>query len=562
MTHRNTHSSFRRALAAASASALLGIGALTGCAEHLTAEQSEDGAEMIDALANEDTVDRTLSSHLDGTELVVMFDPAGPHDFGIEYSTLGTLGEDLSNLVSLSGVEMSGDEVTDHIHDAIVGMAEESWRDLRHQGSASVGFVDYVAEYDVTLDRLEMVGARIDEVRTDIDPANEKITVEVGLSDLTLSTHVTGRVDVVSEALPDVGDELDDDVLVTAEYAALWFSVDFQAFQAASHEGCSEEELWGFLSLDWAQVLGVQADLPTIEVTFLYLDVDLDEHITDQDIEDTLNNTLAAYLPLDLATTPVAYGQAVASDVTFVHDTNDHLTFDWNIDHDGDGLHECDPSPMGVLDDDDLDGVSLADDNCVSLANPDQDDSDGDDVGDPCDNCPEDANADQADNDRDGYGDACDTDDDNDGVNDLWDNCIFAANPKQEDADRDGVGDACEGGIVASSEELMVLVDTRFQAISYVYQDHGITESPWGTWEKISAYFDTEDFIVSVEQPLVEMASFEEEWDTSYIEADEFLWANGVPKVIEADHVTTLLALDPRVNDAAAPDYLLANLGK
>jgi hypothetical protein len=81
----------------------------------------------------------------------------------------------------------------------------------------------------------------------------------------------------------------------------------------------------------------------------------------------------------------------------------------------GDGGVELDQigscSPLGESElDDDLDGVNNRDDNCDSVANPDQLDSDGDRLGDVCDNCPEAPNPDQADIDGDGSGDLCDSD--------------------------------------------------------------------------------------------------------------------------------------------------------
>ena len=58
--------------------------------------------------------------------------------------------------------------------------------------------------------------------------------------------------------------------------------------------------------------------------------------------------------------------------------------------------------------DEDQDQLCVTDDNCPSLANPDQADFDRDGLGDVCDNCPRDANPDQANSDDDGQGDACD----------------------------------------------------------------------------------------------------------------------------------------------------------
>ncbi len=57
--------------------------------------------------------------------------------------------------------------------------------------------------------------------------------------------------------------------------------------------------------------------------------------------------------------------------------------------------------------DEDGDGVTDADDNCVSVADANQSDFDEDGVGDVCDNCPNDANPDQRDTNEDGVGDDC-----------------------------------------------------------------------------------------------------------------------------------------------------------
>ncbi len=115
----------------------------------------------------------------------------------------------------------------------------------------------------------------------------------------------------------------------------------------------------------------------------------------------------------------------------------------------------------------DADGISDDEDNCVSVANPDQLNGDGDQFGDVCDtdldndgilndndNCPNSANDDQANLDGDEFGDSCDPDDDNDGIEDDADNCPELANPPldesgvQADVDGDGIGNACDDDYV------------------------------------------------------------------------------------------------------------------
>ena len=64
---------------------------------------------------------------------------------------------------------------------------------------------------------------------------------------------------------------------------------------------------------------------------------------------------------------------------------------------------------VSQIPDGDGDGIIDTEDNCITIANPDQLDTDGDGVGDACDNCINLANTDQADTNANGMGDVCDT---------------------------------------------------------------------------------------------------------------------------------------------------------
>lgn len=91
-----------------------------------------------------------------------------------------------------------------------------------------------------------------------------------------------------------------------------------------------------------------------------------------------------------------------------------------NNDNNGDPNNVSNGTDMGGSDDvggmdldpgadDDGDGVSNGEDNCPTLANPDQADDDNDGAGNECDNCRTSENPDQSDLDGDGFGDVCDS---------------------------------------------------------------------------------------------------------------------------------------------------------
>ena len=107
------------------------------------------------------------------------------------------------------------------------------------------------------------------------------------------------------------------------------------------------------------------------------------------------------------------------------------------------GTHSIDLLPRDS-NDQDVDGVMDAEDNCPTASNPGQEDADSDAVGDTCDNCISVANRGQENSDGDAEGDACDTDDDNDGVFDGVD--ASSLDPTTcEDVDSDGCDDCSIG---------------------------------------------------------------------------------------------------------------------
>jgi len=113
--------------------------------------------------------------------------------------------------------------------------------------------------------------------------------------------------------------------------------------------------------------------------------------------------------------------------------------------------------PVICADDIDCDGIMDYEDNCPSLANPDQYNSDGDDFGDICDNCPDINNNDQFDPDEDGYGALCD-------------NCPVHYNPDQIDSNDDNIGDSCtfeeETPVGQNTETVIENVNLQFDDVT------------------------------------------------------------------------------------------------
>jgi hypothetical protein len=122
--------------------------------------------------------------------------------------------------------------------------------------------------------------------------------------------------------------------------------------------------------------------------------------------------------------------------------------------------------------DTDEDTVLDVNDNCLNIANSNQNDSNENGIGDVCDNlqndtdtdgtidvsdnCPIVFNPNQADANNDGQGDICDTDSDKDGdgKKDNIDNCASIFNPDQRDCNANSIGDVCEAFIDADCDAI------------------------------------------------------------------------------------------------------------
>ena len=454
--------------------------------------------------------------------------------------------------------------------------------------------------YDLAFDRLDLLSFRLDQVDAEFDYTTSQVTVEVATTTLSIEAHVEGEVTAgLSWPASSFVAHIDDDVEFSADKMDLTFVIDFGFANGGHHDGCYEQVVDYIVTLSWIELQGVETDLPKVS-TFI-MTVDLDDVVSEDFVRDRVHGLIRGSAPV-LAQVPIEVGMARAHDAWFDGPSADgqeptSIVLEWAYDLDLDGIFECDRCPNDARNDEDGDGICYSEDNCPTIGNPNQDDPDGDGLGNACDNdddgdglldesdnCSQNHNASQDDQDGDGVGDMCDNcltlynplqsdydgdhfgnecdpDMDGDGVANEKDNCPIHANVDQDDDDKDGMGNVCDDENLADEEELMMLVDVRFQAIAYVFQDYGVAEGPWGSWEKISALFDTEDFEIEITNPLVEIGNFEDEWTLGYIDAEDFLWENGVPKTIMCDHVSSMLTMDPRVSTALATQFLEDNLG-
>ena len=134
-------------------------------------------------------------------------------------------------------------------------------------------------------------------------------------------------------------------------------------------------------------------------------------------------------------------------------------------DTDGDGVGDnSDIFPTDATETTDTDGDTIGDnkDNCLIIANTEQNDKDFDLVGNACDAFPENP-LESHDSDSDGTGDNSDAfpldatetvDTDGDTIGDNSDNCLTIANTDQAEQDLDTVGDACDAFPLDATETL------------------------------------------------------------------------------------------------------------
>ncbi len=172
------------------------------------------------------------------------------------------------------------------------------------------------------------------------------------------------------------------------------------------------------------------------------------ENPTLVDLQNYNNLVSKRTLPAGVTAPPNCVKQDLDNDgLNYLNDNCPSLANPDQKDTDGDFRGDvCDPN-------DDNDIYPDLQDKCPLLAGASQDDRDADGVGDACDNCVLFSNADQLDSDRNGFGDQCD-DSDMDQVMYYHDNCPSIANQNQVDRDLDGLGDVCDKETIVVNEGL------------------------------------------------------------------------------------------------------------